>query len=549
MGGNDVWKNRFRVGIAVVSLAATYTLVRRHFFARRPSVRRAAPPADGFGAESTDITVSSLHVYPVKSMRGHAVPEAEVDGLGFINDRRWVVALSPDSPSESAPPARFLTQRQLPQLATLTPYVLTRAALLGVRAHIERVRASGRRNAVSGDELVEVAAGATRAAALAARRVNETAMWEPDASTWFPVASSSARLARAAALLITVDRVWSSRGLQNWVLVPLVRVADAVSSARGREHGTFSPAGSGLRSVRVWDDVVDVVVDQGDSVAEWLRSVLVDPFVSPGEPDTYGVLAPTSRIRLLYIDEAAALSARPLVSKHMPLPLPQPLIALLNPSSARHAVAQASGAHRFMLSVLARLLEVAWALCARGSAASQVSFADGYPLLLANTASLADLNAKMSARGVAPVPMARFRPNIVVTPTGDPPLGAPSWAWSEDSWSDCRVQPSQLRLRGVKRCSRCAVTTTDQTSGVRDTLSEPLATLMTFRGSARPGSADVFFGMNMVHDIEPEIDTIVVDDDDAVTRSANEIVERPKNVIRVGDKIVVTRADGAVPPV
>ncbi|PKD79203.1 MOSC domain-containing protein, partial [Escherichia coli] len=41
-------------------------------------------------------------------------------------------------------------------------------------------------------------------------------------------------------------------------------------------------------------------------------------------------------------------------------------------------------------------------------------FADGFPLLVANQASLDDLNARLRAKGVAPVPMDRFRPNIVV---------------------------------------------------------------------------------------------------------------------------------------
>ena len=45
-------------------------------------------------------------------------------------------------------------------------------------------------------------------------------------------------------------------------------------------------------------------------------------------------------------------------------------------------------------------------------------FADGFPLLVANQASLDDLNARLRAKGAAEVPMDRFRPNIVVQGTG-----------------------------------------------------------------------------------------------------------------------------------
>lgn len=50
-----------------------------------------------------------------------------------------------------------------------------------------------------------------------------------------------------------------------------------------------------------------------------------------------------------------------------------------------------------------------------------VSFADGYPLLLTTTASLADLNTRLDT----PLPMDRFRPNVVVSEAD---------AWAEDAW-------------------------------------------------------------------------------------------------------------------
>ena len=108
-----------------------------------------------------------------------------------------------------------------------------------------------------------------------------------------------------------------------------------------------------------------------------------------------------------------------------------------------------------------------------------VSFADGYPFLLTNEASLADLNARMAR----PIPMNRFRPNFVVA-------GAPAFA--EDSWTDFAL--GDVRLRMVKPCGRCQVPTTDQATG-EVTGPEPLATLTAYRNSPEFGAT---FGMNAV---------------------------------------------------
>jgi uncharacterized protein YcbX len=119
---------------------------------------------------------------------------------------------------------------------------------------------------------------------------------------------------------------------------------------------------------------------------------------------------------------------------------------------------------------------------AYGMPADRVSFADGYPLLLASEASLADLGARMPA----PLPMNRFRPSVVVA-------GAPPWA--EDRWR--RIRIGGVRFRIAKPCDRCIVTTTDQMTGARGAAAgEPLRTLATFR---RRGSG-VFFGQNMIPD-------------------------------------------------
>ena len=111
-------------------------------------------------------------------------------------------------------------------------------------------------------------------------------------------------------------------------------------------------------------------------------------------------------------------------------------------------------------------------------AGAEVGFADGYPLLLLSGASLRELNGRL----LEPVPMNRFRPNVVVE-------GCP--AFTEDTWKRIRIGGVTLHL--VKPCERCVVTTVDQATGVQS--KEPLATLATYR---RWGEG-VIFGQNAVH--------------------------------------------------
>jgi uncharacterized protein YcbX len=109
----------------------------------------------------------------------------------------------------------------------------------------------------------------------------------------------------------------------------------------------------------------------------------------------------------------------------------------------------------------------------------RVSFADAYPFLVIGAASLEDLNARLD---VPPLPMNRFRPNLVVT--GSAP-------YAEDSWRRIRVGALELDL--LKPCARCAITITDQATGERGV--EPLRTLARYRRSGN----DVLFGQNALH--------------------------------------------------
>ncbi|WP_392970769.1 MOSC domain-containing protein [Streptomyces sp. LN245] len=113
-----------------------------------------------------------------------------------------------------------------------------------------------------------------------------------------------------------------------------------------------------------------------------------------------------------------------------------------------------------------------------------VSFADGYPLLVTTLGSLDALNS-LIARGdraeEGPLPMSRFRPNVVVSGTE---------AWAEDDWS--RIAIGEVTFRVTKMCGRCVVTTTDQDTARRG--KEPLRTLARHRRFA----GKLVFGQNLV---------------------------------------------------
>ncbi len=94
-----------------------------------------------------------------------------------------------------------------------------------------------------------------------------------------------------------------------------------------------------------------------------------------------------------------------------------------------------------------------------------VSFASGYPYHLMNTASASSINQLLAE----PVPMNRFRPNIVIEGVT---------AFEEDQWQIIQINDVVFHL--VKPCDRCAITTVDQISGER-TGKEPLRTLARLR--------------------------------------------------------------------
>jgi uncharacterized protein YcbX len=116
----------------------------------------------------------------------------------------------------------------------------------------------------------------------------------------------------------------------------------------------------------------------------------------------------------------------------------------------------------------------------------RVSFADGFPLLLTTTASLSAVNDWLVEGGDEPVPMTRFRPNVVVS--GSTP-------WAEDDWLGHRLRIGEVTFRAAKSCARCVVTTIDQETG--ETGRQPLHIL----GKNRRVGNDLLFGINLIPDV------------------------------------------------
>lgn len=128
----------------------------------------------------------------------------------------------------------------------------------------------------------------------------------------------------------------------------------------------------------------------------------------------------------------------------------------------------------FMDTLAQRAVDPAYA-----QTGDQVGFADGFPLLLIGQSSVDALNARLPQ----PVPIARFRPNLVVE-------GATVHA--EDHWQRVRIGALEIEL--VKPCTRCVFTAVDPASGQFDPSGQPLAELKSYRRTPQ----GVVFGMNAI---------------------------------------------------
>jgi hypothetical protein len=119
----------------------------------------------------------------------------------------------------------------------------------------------------------------------------------------------------------------------------------------------------------------------------------------------------------------------------------------------------------------------------------QVSFADAFPFLLISEASLHDLNHRLDT----PIPMNRFRPNLVVQGC-DP--------FAEDRWRKIRI--GSVVFHVVKSCSRCVIPTIEQTTAIKS--QEPLKTLATYRLQ----NGKIMFGQNL---LQANLGTLAVGDE------------------------------------
>lgn len=260
----------------------------------------------------------------------------------------------------------------------------------------------------------------------------------------YPV-KSCAGLALSEALLteagLDLDRAWmvvdaegefvSQREAPRLALVqPQIKGDDLVLRAPGMLalHIGIDRVEQPL-SVRIWDDQVPAW-DLGAVAAQWVSDYLAQSPVPGAGP-------PVGPCRLVRFDPA----------------------------------------HR-------RLSSLKWT----GGLEAPNQFSDGFPLLVLSQASLDGLNQRLQAAGEAPVAMARFRPNIVLS-------GLQAHDEDRLAWLHLSTDHGPVRLKLVKPCPRCPIPNIDPATA----LSHPAVgdALQAYRQDARVGGA-VTFGMNAI---------------------------------------------------
>jgi uncharacterized protein len=274
-----------------------------------------------------------------------------------------------------------------------------------------------------------------------------------------------------AAPLESVVELWGLAGDRRWMVVePGGRYVTQRQQARMALVSAEPLPGGGIRLSAAGHEPLTVAVpERGDAAAVstvWLHKEAVEVVSAGAAADEWfsGFLG--SSVRLVHLDDPAR--RRP-----------------LNPQFARGG--------------------------------ETVSLADEFPLLLTTTASLDALNS-LIAQGdhpdEGPLPMNRFRPNVVVEGT------AP---WAEDDWR--RIRIGEVVFRVTKPCARCVITTTDQETAERG--KEPLRTLARHR---RAGD-QLLFGQNLV----PEFPELA-----GPPQSVGPLGEgRGVGTLRVGDRVEI----------
>ncbi len=156
-----------------------------------------------------------------------------------------------------------------------------------------------------------------------------------------------------------------------------------------------------------------------------------------------------------------------------------------------------------------------------------VSFADGFPVLLATEESLAQLNtwiADGSRSGDGPLPMTRFRPNLIV---------AGADAFAEDGWR--RIRVGTVGFRVLTPCIRCVLTTIDPDTAERT--KEPLVSLARHRRFGQK----LLFAMNLVPEVplRSGVPEVPLRSGVPEAPAGSGVPEAPYGSIRVGDPVEV----------
>jgi hypothetical protein len=123
-----------------------------------------------------------------------------------------------------------------------------------------------------------------------------------------------------------------------------------------------------------------------------------------------------------------------------------------------------------------------------GDVQAETAFQDAFPLLVASTASLAEVNRRLAQSGASEVEMTRFRPNIVLDGLD---------AHGEDAIGEIVLEANDgpVVMRLVKPCARCTIPDVDPATATQGHAVGNV--LAGYRADPRVGG-QVTFGMNAI---------------------------------------------------
>jgi uncharacterized protein YcbX len=425
--------------------------------------------------------VTEISIHPIKSCGGLSLQACDIYAAGLEHDRRWVIAklvlaeedggANGSSPSPSKTLCKVCFEREITTMRI--PCEHSMCAECAAPRLCPYCKAPSHARTSLG---VLVSSGSlhpgvtAQAHFMTQRQVARLALIHPSLSAAGAAAGAAGAAGAVegerggAAVVLTL----SAAGMPP-LPVPVRTEPDA--AARGMLGGPIA--------VAVWGDVVSGV-DQGEEAARWLTAFIEQQASDGGGGGCGGcgggaAPAPPCRYRLVRMAPGA-----------------------LRPTSA------------------------SWA------PGHTVSWADGFPVLVASAASLAEINRRLVLAGAGAVPMDRFRPNLVLGGDAAAAAGGGALApFAEDRWpmrSEITIQPPPgaagtpaaaapggpaaaercARLLVAKPCSRCMVPTIDQRTATYGADDQPNAVLREFRTGEQigfthldQGFADAtFFGQN-----------------------------------------------------